>query len=121
MKFRKIILVSITAVILSCGSSERIIAEDGTVYDVKGNTFIADGEDVTESLSAKDKKEIKNLIDEKQKAKKAAERLKSEFEKQQKELKRAQKELEEKQRKLEQVRSLGTLLELESSLTIKRS
>lgn len=102
MKFSKFILLIATLFIVSCGSSERIIGSDGTVYEVKGDTFIADGKNVTETLTSEEKTDIRNLISEREKATEEAERLKKDLEKKQKELERAEEEAKRKQKELEE-------------------
>lgn len=102
MKTLRILSVLITLLFLaSCGSSERVITNDGKVYEVKGSTIKNNGVEVTERLSDAEKESINALLDKKEKAREA-------FEKEYKTLEEAiakqqdlQKAAENKQEELE--------------------
>lgn len=108
MKVKKYIPILISILILSCGSSERVIMDNGNVYEVSGKTIKNDGIDVTNTLSEEQKKEIQDQLEEKldgqreaEKKQKELEEKKKEAEKEAEKAEKKQEELEEKQKKLE--------------------
>ena len=88
--------------LVGCGSSEQVITDNGEIYEVKGNTFINNGVDVTENLTKDEKDNIISILEEKREAATAAEKLQNELENKKKDLERAQKEAKEKQEELEE-------------------
>ena len=102
MILRKLTILFTLIILTACGSSERVITDEGKVYEVKGNTIKNNGVNVTDSLSADEKEAINTVKERKEEAKKA-------FEKQQKELEDAiekqddiQKVARKKQNELEE-------------------
>ena len=59
MKYQKLIYCLLVGLIVSCGSSERVITADGKVYEVKGSTIKNNGDDVTESLQKTVKQKLR--------------------------------------------------------------
>ena len=112
MKILRNLSVLLTLLIFaSCGSSERVITDQGKVYEVNGSKIKMDGVEVTESLSASEKESINALLEEKEKASKVFEKehkaLEDAIAKQQdiqKEAKNKQDELEDKLESLENTR-----------------
>jgi chromosome segregation ATPase len=101
MKF-KITLALLTLIIISsCGSSEKVITNDGQLYTVKGKKIYKNDEDVTESLSSGEKSNVFNTLDNRMEAEKKIEEEQKKLKKEQDRLKKAQKEAKEKQEKLE--------------------
>jgi hypothetical protein len=84
MTLNKIVVVAIMVLIVSCGSSERVITDDGKIYEVKGNTIKNDGVDVSKSLSEEKKERIEALVTAKEEAREAAEKRQEELEEQKK-------------------------------------
>ncbi|QNK76615.1 hypothetical protein H7F37_10770 [Winogradskyella sp. PAMC22761] len=101
MKFQYVFICFLVSLMLSCGSSDRVIMTDGKVYEVKGNSIKNDGTDVTETLSKDRKFEIAATLKANNKAKAEAEQLQESLKAQQKELKKTKEEAEAKQEKLE--------------------
>jgi chromosome segregation ATPase len=93
-------LISVT-LILSCGTTHTVISDDGKVYEVRGDTFLNNGKDVTETLSSDEKKSIKSNLGDRLNGKKIADEQREQLEDQQKELEKAQDEARKKQRDLE--------------------
>ena len=102
MKFIKLIAVVSVVTMVSCGSSERVIMEDGTVYKIKNNKFYQSGENVSEQLTSDEKDAIKNTLSERLEAEHFAEQSQKELEEQQEELKQQQEGLEKEQKALEE-------------------
>lgn len=74
MTILKQIPILLTLLILgSCGSGERVITDDGKVYEVNGNTIEKNGVEVTENLSSSEKTSIDAFIDKKEKIRQAFE------------------------------------------------
>ncbi|MGB3606526.1 hypothetical protein [Psychroserpens sp.] len=101
MKIRIFTIALISSFLFSCGSSESVIMEDGSVYEVKGKTFKTNGADVSESLTDDEKQNIRALITKKREAQEEAERLQKELERQQEDLEKAQEQARKKQEDLE--------------------
>lgn len=85
---------------LSCGTTHTVISDDGKVYEVKGDTFINNGQDVTETLSSDEKNAIKSNLEQRLNRKEKAEERQEQLEDQQKELEKAQEEARKKQQEL---------------------
>ncbi|ALJ05858.1 hypothetical protein APS56_12280 [Pseudalgibacter alginicilyticus] len=107
MKFSKLILLIVAIILISCGSSERVITNHGTVYEVKGKKYFSNGNNVTEQLTAKEKENINRTLDTRLKAERLEvekqEALKSEQARVKEEIEKAeekQKALEKKQERL---------------------
>ena len=100
MKSLKLLILLILSLSYSCGSSERIITDDGTVYEVKGDTVENNGVDVTENLSASEKASINDLVKRKEKAQSAAQKEQDALEKAIDEQKQIQQKAELKQKEL---------------------
>lgn len=97
----KWIYIATLFLIVSCGSSERVITNDGSVYKVKGDRFYNKGEEVTEQLSDIEKKRISSILEKRLEAEKLAENKQDEIAKALKDLRDKEQELKEKQRQLE--------------------
>lgn len=102
MKKRQLIFLTISLIVLSCGSSEKVIMNDGTVYKVEGNSFYKKGKDVSENLSETEKEKILNTLNERLEYEKAAQERQEELEERREELEKAQEEAEAKQKALEE-------------------
>lgn len=102
MKYQNLVYCLLVFLIVSCGSSERVITEDGKVYEVKGNSITMNGEDVSESLTEERRVEIETVLNNKRSAEKEAEKLQKELDDKQRELEKAQKEAEKKQDEIEE-------------------
>lgn len=74
MKTLKYLSVLSLFILCACGSSERVITDDGTVYEVKGNTIINNASDVTAKLSSEEQSSIHKLLTKKTKAQSVAEK-----------------------------------------------
>ena len=59
-----------TLILLSFGSNERVITNEGKVYKVKGNEFYNNGKDVTNKLSSIEKERIQSILEKRLKPKK---------------------------------------------------
>ena len=68
----------ITFTLLNCGSSERVITDEGRVYAVDGKTIKNNGVEVTENLSDEKKEAINNLLERKKEARKDFEQQQNE-------------------------------------------
>jgi hypothetical protein len=101
MTLNKIVVVAIMVLIVSCGSSERVITDDGKIYEVKGNTIKNDGVDVSKSLSEEKKERIEALVTAKEEAREAAEKRQEELEEQKKRQEKIEEEAQERQEELE--------------------
>ena len=111
MDYKNIIIIASIGLFLACGSTERVITDDGKIYEVKGDTFMNNGVDVTQSLTNEEKENIKKSLEEKIEAREASEKIQNELEDKQRELEKVQEEarrkeneLKEKQEKLESKR-----------------
>tara|TARA_R110002049_G_scaffold37208_1_gene117489 strand:- start:53235 stop:53759 length:525 start_codon:yes stop_codon:yes gene_type:complete len=102
MTFQKLILSILTVILVSCGSSERVITEDGTVYEVKGKKFFNKSKNVTDQLSSKDKENIKATLDKRLEAERLAEEKQEALENEQKRIEKTIEEAEKKQKALEE-------------------
>ena len=77
MKFWIVLLfVSFTAV-----TQAQQVINNGTTYEVVGKSIMKDGVDITQTLSAAEQKEIKDVLNAKLKADKLADSLKKDAEK----------------------------------------
>ncbi|WP_299102315.1 hypothetical protein [uncultured Winogradskyella sp.] len=99
-------------VFASCGSSQRVITDDGKVYEVEKKAIKSNGVDVTDDLSAAEKASINNLIKEKEEVKKAYDKQYEELEKAIEKQKKVKEEAENNQKKLEEkLKNLESYLE----------
>jgi chromosome segregation ATPase len=118
MKYRKILYLLFTILIVSCGSSERVITSDGNVYEINGNTIKNNGIEVTENLSKEKKEAINELLEKKKEAQKVFEQEKKDLEKAISNQRDIQKEAKEKEKELEN--ELDTLEDnFENKLDVK--
>jgi chromosome segregation ATPase len=85
----------------SCGSTEKVITDAGAVYEVKGNTFYKNGEDVTETLTDDKKEAIKSELEERLEAEEEALKQKEDLEDVVKEAEKTKEEAIEKQEAIE--------------------
>lgn len=98
---KKLAILLILLIFVSCGSSERVITNQGKVYEVKGSKIENNGVEVTDSLSKTEKESINNLIKKKKEAKKVFEAQQNELEAAITEQENIQKRAKEKQEELE--------------------
>ena len=101
MKFTySTILIIFTLCFISCGStsSQQIISND-KAYEVKGSTIFKNGEDITETLTIKERQDILNDLDNKLKTEKRAELVQEKAEKALRKAEQAQKKAEKELRK----------------------
>lgn len=101
MKTIKLLGVLAITMLVSCGSSERVITNDGEVYKVKGNNFYNNGKEVTDNLTETEKENIQNILEKRLEAEKVAEAKQEDIEKALDNLKEKEKELKDKQKQLE--------------------
>ena len=101
MKFQKLILLMLTIILLSCGTSERVITEDGNVYEIRGNKYFNNGNNVTELLSEDEKKNITASLNKRIEAERLALEKQEELVAEQKRIEKALKEAEAKQKEAE--------------------
>ncbi|WP_299337482.1 hypothetical protein [uncultured Psychroserpens sp.] len=101
MTYKTLLLSLFIGLLTSCGSSERVILDDGSIYEVKGNIIKSDGKDVSESLSRERRDEVEDALKEKIAARKAAEERQKALEDEQAELRKIQKEARKKEKELE--------------------
>ena len=87
--------------VVSCGSSERVITNDGLVYKVNGDSYYNKGEDVTNQLTGIEKERIKLILEKRLEAEKLAEEKQNEIANALDELKEKEQKLKDKQRQLE--------------------
>lgn len=100
MKIQIVIATVIATIFFSCGSSERVISNEGKVYEVKGNTFYNNDVDVTDKLSSIEKQRIQSSLEKRLKAEKEAAEKQEEIKESLKELRQREKGLKEKQKEL---------------------
>ena len=100
------ILTLLTVTVFSCGSSEKVIMKNGNVYEVKGKKIFSNGEDVTQTLTNQETKDVLQTLDQRLKvegaAEEAKEKIEKEKEKAKKALEKAEKEKEEIEKKLKE-------------------
>ena len=94
-------LLSTLFILASCGSSERVITDNGDVYEVKGNTIKNNGVKVTDDLSAAEKESITKVLENNRKAKKAYDSQHKELEAAIEKQEDIQSKSEKKQKELE--------------------
>jgi len=101
MILKYIVLTICIVVFTSCGSSERVITDNGEVFEVKGDKFYKNGKEVTDALSDSRKDYISSVLERRleveEEAKKQQERIENELEK----LKEKQKALKQRQAQIE--------------------
>ncbi len=106
MKFVKIVSVLSVAVMVSCGSSEKVIMDDGTIYKIKSGNFYHNGKDVSEQLTGEEKEAIQNTLNKRLEAQQLAEEKKEALEEEKEKAEEALKEAKEKQEALEENQEL---------------
>lgn len=102
MKLKYIIGTLTAFFVMTCSSHHQVIAKDGTVYEVKGNSIQQDGEDITDQLSREKKNEINELVNAKIKTEDERERELRKLRDRQKDLEKIEKEAERKRETLEE-------------------
>ncbi|TCK65092.1 hypothetical protein DFQ05_2305 [Winogradskyella wandonensis] len=55
-------LFIILSILLSCGSTQKVIMDSGKVYSVKNNDFFIGEKNVTEELTSQQKSDIKSVL-----------------------------------------------------------
>lgn len=101
MKKIKFSILYLCLIVLSCGSSEKVIMDDGSVYTVKGKAIYQNGTEVTESLTEVKKDAIINKLDKRLEVEKSAKKEQDKLDNKQEDLLKAQKKAEQAQKKLE--------------------
>ena len=101
MKALKLIGIFTITLFVSCGSTERVITNDGEVYKVKGNNFYKNGTEVTDNLTEIEKQNIQSILEKRLEAEELAKSKQEAIEKALDDLKDKEKELKQKQKALE--------------------
>lgn len=101
MRFIKILSVFSIAIMASCGSSQKVIMPDGTIYKVKNDRFFHNGKDISEKLTIGEKKDIESTLNERMEAQRLAEKKKKEIEAEQEKIEEALKKARERHEQLE--------------------
>lgn len=101
MRILNLIYVIITLVLVSCGSGERVITNNGTVYKVKGDNFFNNGEEVTDKLTEIEKRNIQSILEKRLETERAAEKKQADIAESLDALKEKEKELKSEQKQLE--------------------
>ena len=101
MKALKLIGIFTISLFVSCGSTERVITNDGEVYKVKGNNFYKNGTEVTDNLTEIEKQNIQSILEKRLEAEELAKSKQEAIEKALDDLKDKEKELKQKQKALE--------------------
>lgn len=101
MRITKWIYIIGITILVSCGSSERVITNNGAVYTVKGNNFYNKGKDVTDKLTDIEKKSIQSILEKRLQAEEAAKEKQDEIAKSLDALKEKEKDLKKQQREIE--------------------
>ncbi|RSK41762.1 hypothetical protein [Mangrovimonas spongiae] len=87
-------VVFLMFLILSCGTTHKVIMDNHEVYEVKGDKIFKDGTEVTETLKKDRRDAILDTLEERLEKQ-------EELEEQQEALEKAQKEAEEQQKEIE--------------------
>ena len=102
MKHSKLLFIIFFVLIAgSCGTTEKVITDAGAVYEVRGNHFYTNGEEVTETLTDDEKDAIRSQLDERLDAEKEALKQKKALEEVVKEAEKAKEEAIEEQEAIE--------------------
>ncbi|MFB9055451.1 hypothetical protein ACFFU9_01735 [Mariniflexile ostreae] len=101
MKCNKITIVLFIFILGACASSERVITQDGKIYEVKGEAYFQNGKNVTEHLSSKDKAHISNVLENRLESERSLKREQTALKAEQDYVKQTLKEAEKKQKALE--------------------
>ncbi|WP_044401766.1 hypothetical protein [Lacinutrix sp. Hel_I_90] len=94
-------IIFLVFIVASCGSTEKVITDAGAVYEVRGNHFYSNGEEVTETLTDDEKDTIMSQLDERLDAEKEALKQKKALEEVVKEAEKTKEEAIEKQEAIE--------------------
>lgn len=62
MKLLRLFTLFITLAFYACGSSQKVISEDGEVYTVKNDNYFKNGKDVTATLESEEKEKLENTL-----------------------------------------------------------
>lgn len=95
MKINTLLLLFTITLFVSCGSSEKVITNDGTVYTVKGSKIYQDNKDVTSELSRDERRNVLNTLEQRLTAEEKLKEQQETLEKQRKEAERKQDALED--------------------------
>ncbi len=101
IKILKLLAIVTCVFAFSCGSTEKVISSDGKVYELKGNKFFNNGEDVTEVLTNEEKTELKEVLEQRLAVEEAAAKKQEALEKAQAKAEKAKKKAEKEQKRLE--------------------
>ena len=96
MKINTILVLLIVTLCFSCGSSEKVITNDGNVYTVKGSKIYQNNEDVTAILSRDKREDVMNTLEKRLNSEQKLKEQQESLEKQRKEAERKQEELAKK-------------------------
>lgn len=91
--------------IFSCSTTHRVITDEGKVYEVKGNKFYNNGENITQQLTSDEKKMITATLDDRLVAEKEIKQRKDQLADEQKRLEKAQREIRRNKKDLEKEQS----------------
>lgn len=101
MRFVTITSVLSIVTIVACGSSEKVIMDDGTIYKMKNNSFYHNGKDISAELTSEEKAAIKNTLNERIEAQRLAEDKIKELAEEQEKVEEALKKAKERQEQIE--------------------
>lgn len=101
MKFKYLLLTLSSVAIFSCGSTERVITNEGKVYEIKSDKFFNNNEDVTDILTAEEKENIMTTLNERLAAERLAEEKQEALDKKQEALEAQQEKVEKAKEKAE--------------------
>lgn len=106
MRLKRVITILSIGLFMACGSSEKVIMEDGKVYEIKGNKFFNNGTNVTEQLTDNEKEIINTNLQKRLEAEKIAEEKQETIEAERQRLETIQEEANQKQKELEKQQEL---------------
>lgn len=101
MRLKSILPIVLLGLFFACGSSEKVITENGKVYEVKGNTFFNNGVNVTEQLTENEKDIIRTTLQKRKEAERIVIEKQETIAAEQDRLKTIQKEARLKEKELE--------------------
>ncbi len=101
MRFVKMFSVVSIIILTACGSGEKVIMDDGTIYKMKNDSFYHNGKDISEELTSEEKAAIKNTLNERIEAQRWAEDKKKELAEEREKVEETLKKAKERQEELE--------------------
>ncbi|WP_299120524.1 hypothetical protein [uncultured Winogradskyella sp.] len=98
---RQLVKLSLIFLIfISCGSSERVITDEGKIYNVDGKAIKKNGVNVSSELDASQKEKIDDLLNQKEEQEKAEAKRQKELEKAIETQEKIENDAKERQREL---------------------